>query len=171
MRFATLQWILENYGLQCFSVHSPYLSYGGRSLVGYSPWGRKELDTTERSFPSLPSFPPKESKIHLTITCPLLTTKYSLFPHDCLKLTCLGSHATDPETILDYCLSLHIPFVSHYQILLKHTTESEWLSSLPPHWTTKSYLDSDYCHSFLADLPSSALTSLQFLFSRKQLED
>ena len=23
-------------------------SHGGRSLVGYSPWGRKELDTTER---------------------------------------------------------------------------------------------------------------------------
>ena len=22
--------------------------YGWRSLVGYSPWGRKELDTTER---------------------------------------------------------------------------------------------------------------------------
>ena len=30
---------------------NPFLpgeSYGQRSLVGYSPWGRKELDTTER---------------------------------------------------------------------------------------------------------------------------
>ena len=26
----------------------PGESRGGRSLVGYSPWGRKELDTTER---------------------------------------------------------------------------------------------------------------------------
>ena len=27
----------------------PYLeNYGQRSLVGYSPWDRKELDTTER---------------------------------------------------------------------------------------------------------------------------
>ena len=26
----------------------PGESHGGRSLVGYSPWGRKELDTTER---------------------------------------------------------------------------------------------------------------------------
>ena len=25
----------------------PGESHGGRSLVGYSPWGRKELDTTE----------------------------------------------------------------------------------------------------------------------------
>ena len=26
----------------------PGKSHGPRSLVGYSPWGRKELDTTER---------------------------------------------------------------------------------------------------------------------------
>ena len=26
----------------------PGESHGGRSLVGYSPWGGKELDTTER---------------------------------------------------------------------------------------------------------------------------
>ena len=26
----------------------PGKSHGGRSLVGYSPWGRKELDMTER---------------------------------------------------------------------------------------------------------------------------
>ena len=26
----------------------PGESHGGRSLVGYSPWGRKELDMTER---------------------------------------------------------------------------------------------------------------------------
>ena len=26
----------------------PGESHGGRSLVGYSPWGRKELDTTEQ---------------------------------------------------------------------------------------------------------------------------
>ena len=26
----------------------PGKSHGRRSLVGYSPWGRKELDTTER---------------------------------------------------------------------------------------------------------------------------
>ena len=33
-------------------------SHGWRSLVGYSPWGRKELDTTERlqfQFPSIPT--------------------------------------------------------------------------------------------------------------------
>ena len=33
------------------ATHSSILagkSYGQRSLVGYSPWGRKELDTTER---------------------------------------------------------------------------------------------------------------------------
>ena len=31
----------------------PAESHGWRSLVGYSPWGRKESDTTER-LPSLP---------------------------------------------------------------------------------------------------------------------
>ena len=29
-------------------VFLPEESHGQRSLVGYSPWGRKELDTTER---------------------------------------------------------------------------------------------------------------------------
>ena len=33
------------------ATHSSILAWeihGGRSLVGYSPWGRKELDSTER---------------------------------------------------------------------------------------------------------------------------
>ena len=29
-------------------VFFPGKSHGQRSLVGYGPWGRKELDTTER---------------------------------------------------------------------------------------------------------------------------
>ena len=29
-------------------VHLPGKSHGQRSLVGYSPWGRKELDTTKQ---------------------------------------------------------------------------------------------------------------------------
>ena len=45
-----------NYSLECVNLsdlwHStpvflPGESHGQRSLVGYSPWGRKELDTTE----------------------------------------------------------------------------------------------------------------------------
>ena len=31
------------------SVFLPEKSYGQRSLVGYSPWGNKELDTTEHT--------------------------------------------------------------------------------------------------------------------------
>ena len=30
------------------SILLPRESHGGRSLVGYSPWGRKESDMTER---------------------------------------------------------------------------------------------------------------------------
>ena len=30
------------------AIHLPGKSHGQRSLVGYSPWGRKESDTTER---------------------------------------------------------------------------------------------------------------------------
>ena len=33
---------------QPMPVFLPGESHGWRSLVGYSPWGRKELDTTER---------------------------------------------------------------------------------------------------------------------------
>ena len=37
--------------IDVMAVHSgtmPGKSHGQRSLVGYSPWGRKELDTTEQ---------------------------------------------------------------------------------------------------------------------------
>ena len=43
------------------SVLLPGKSHGQRSLVGYSPWGRKEPDTTERlhfHFPTLASSVP-----------------------------------------------------------------------------------------------------------------
>ena len=33
---------------QSTPVFLPAESHGGRSLVGYSPWGRKESDTSER---------------------------------------------------------------------------------------------------------------------------
>ena len=40
------------------AIHSSTLAWqihGQRSLIGYSPWGRKELDTTERlHFMSMP---------------------------------------------------------------------------------------------------------------------
>ena len=41
------------------SVLLPRKSHGQRSLIGYSPWGRKELDTTERLHftSSLPDIP------------------------------------------------------------------------------------------------------------------
>ena len=44
-------------GMAPTPVLLPGESHGQRSLAGYSPWGRKELDTTERlttaqSFPS-----------------------------------------------------------------------------------------------------------------------
>ena len=34
--------------MQLTPVFLPGKSHGQRSLVGYSPWGRKESDTTER---------------------------------------------------------------------------------------------------------------------------
>ena len=34
--------------MQPTPVFTPGKSHGRRSLVGYSPWGRKELDTNER---------------------------------------------------------------------------------------------------------------------------
>ena len=36
-------------GQQPTPVLLPGESYGQRSLVGYSPWGHKELDTTEET--------------------------------------------------------------------------------------------------------------------------
>ena len=40
--------IITNFKWQPTPVLLPGESHGGRSLVGYSPWGRKESDTTEQ---------------------------------------------------------------------------------------------------------------------------
>ena len=32
------------------ATHLPRISYGQRSLAGYSPWGRKESDMTEHTY-------------------------------------------------------------------------------------------------------------------------
>ena len=52
-------------------VLSPGKSHGQRSLVGYSPWGFKELDTTERlhvhvhdAMNEVISFPQEGEMIH-----------------------------------------------------------------------------------------------------------
>ena len=48
-------------------VFLPEKSYGWRSLAGYSPWGRKELDTTERLHFSSPNkVTPFIFKTHIT---------------------------------------------------------------------------------------------------------
>ena len=61
-------------------VFLPGKSRGQRSLVGYSPWGRKELDTTERL-----------STAHTLVFCPSplrssLGWIFSICPTDCLHL-------------------------------------------------------------------------------------
>ena len=54
--FIVFQTVKRNYfmqrrnekGMATHSIFLPGESHGQRSLEGYSPWGRKELDTTER---------------------------------------------------------------------------------------------------------------------------
>ena len=51
----------------------PGKSHGGRSLVGYSPWGRKESDTTERLHFHLSLLQGMDSSVHfssVTQSCP-----------------------------------------------------------------------------------------------------
>ena len=45
----------------------PAKSHGRRSLIGYSPWGRKESDTTERLHFHLYSWKEKKKHKHNTI--------------------------------------------------------------------------------------------------------
>ena len=47
----------------------PGESHGGRSLVGYSPWGRKELDTTERLHFTLGKIPWNRNDHPLWYSC------------------------------------------------------------------------------------------------------
>ena len=60
------------------STLAPGESHGGRSLVGYSPWGRKESDTAERLHlgPVYQSF----CSISCFSVTPGSLTKVSLFP-------------------------------------------------------------------------------------------
>ena len=45
-----IPWTEKPGRLQSTPVFLPGKSHGQRSLVGYSPWGRKESDTTERLY-------------------------------------------------------------------------------------------------------------------------
>ena len=47
VQFLSQEDLLEN-GMATHSIFLPGESHGQRSLVGYSPWGHKESDTTER---------------------------------------------------------------------------------------------------------------------------
>ena len=71
----------------------PGKSHGQRSLVGYSPWGRKESDTTEQ--------------LHFTFT--------HVGYKDCLTAWWLGSEKEPPEReevarlVLELREKMHIP--------------------------------------------------------------
>ena len=61
--------------LQCACLKK---SHGWRNLAGYSPWGRKELDTTEAS--SYTCFSPNENVLCLVAQpCPTLQTESTNF--------------------------------------------------------------------------------------------
>ena len=47
-RVQSLDWEDLEKEMASTPVLLPGESHGWRSLIGYSPWGRKELDTTER---------------------------------------------------------------------------------------------------------------------------
>ena len=51
-------------------VFLPRKSHGQRSLVGYSPWGCKELDTTERLTLSLSDYSQEKSARNLQLSSP-----------------------------------------------------------------------------------------------------
>ena len=63
---------------QSTPVLLPGKSHGQRSLVGYSPWGRKESDTTERLHFCLPFVKEKQVTecLHFTVTV-AATTRHS----------------------------------------------------------------------------------------------
>ena len=61
-------------------VFLPRESHGWRSLVGYSPWGCKESDTTERlHFTSSANGTEPVSGLTLSLSCPVVSDK-SLLP-------------------------------------------------------------------------------------------
>lgn len=111
------QWILENYGLQCFSIHSPYLTINTTCLTFSSYFlihcvltSISSNNIIHSSFLSQISVflneckPIQESEIHFI--CNMSFPEPQMFPSSVTRrLTCLGSHATNPETILDYYIS------------------------------------------------------------------
>ena len=73
-------------------VPLPGKSHGQRSLVGYSPWGRKESDTTERL-----STQPTAKRVLLLLTCvpvfnqPLIKADYFFLNFKLVRNVLLGS--------------------------------------------------------------------------------
>ena len=70
---------------QSTPVLLPGKSHGHRSLVGYSPWGRKELDMTERLHSHIPTY--KLSKNQLSLIFGIFFSKYCLFNY-IFKINC-----------------------------------------------------------------------------------
>ena len=69
-------------------VFLPGKSHGQRSLVGYSAWGHKELDTTEQLSIQRESGCPelnKKPKVQTEMRLGLLTASMHLFTHLCKK--------------------------------------------------------------------------------------
>ena len=68
------------------SVFSPGKSHGERSLVGYSPWGRKELDVTEEMDCKMSQRPKaKESREAKTPSPSISREKPGLKQRSCLQ--------------------------------------------------------------------------------------
>ena len=76
-------------------VFLPGESHGQRSLVGYSPQGRKESDTTEQLHFTHNLFGERFSGIYQNFKCayilfdpeiPFLTTWHTVIPHTCRKI-------------------------------------------------------------------------------------
>ena len=88
----------------------PGKSYGRRSLVGYSPWDGKELDTTERLHYTLRNKNVKAREI-------LETTRSSTIPCNRVRGNTLGGYSDLPKVISNRYTLLHLRWLTNKNLL------------------------------------------------------
>ena len=108
-------------------ISLPGKSHGQRSLVGYSPWGHKESDTTERLHSPL--------KFRLRTLLPFLIHHWIVTTLFVLKK--LGIYFLMLSLKLTYTLSFHLislsPAYNNFRIGIFTSVHSVMSDSLQPH--------------------------------------
>ena len=122
------------------SVFLPGESYGERSLKGYSPWGHKELDTTEQLTLSLLSFSNKSGKAHLYFFCKL-SLVFKIKNKRKKIVMCFFKYYLHIKLVMSMCL-----------FIFSHTNKRMYMLFSTWHFSPRGDLSNHYILTYVPDI-------------------